>query len=107
MIYKRGWMQTLNRDELEKLLQSEGVSDPKKVVEILKSEDWQREGPYLIVKAGWFRKEEVRVWQRLNQLWFIPLYLLCVPVQWIFTGSHGFQNESKIGQFISRITGLN
>lgn len=107
MIYKRGWMQTLSRHELKILLEHEGISDSDKVVNILKGDDWQNEGPYLIVKYGWFRKEEVRVWQRANQLWFVPLYILSIPIQWLFTGNHGFKNESLVGKIISRITGLN
>lgn len=81
MIYKRGWMQTLSRHKLKILLEHEGISDSDKVVNILKGDDWQNEGPYLIVKYGWFRKVEVRVWQRVNQLWFVPLYILSIPIQ--------------------------
>lgn len=106
MIYKRGWMQTISRRELETLLEREGVSDSRKVVQILKGEDWQDEGPYLIVKYGWFRKEHVKIWQRFNQLWFVPLYCITIPVQWFFSGHHGFNNESKLGKIIAKMTGL-
>lgn len=107
MIYKRGWMQTLNRYELGELLEQEGVANSSKVVRILTGEDWQNDGPYLIVKRGWFYKNEVKMWQRLNQLWFVPLYILSIPLQWFFTGSHGFTNESTVGRVIARMTGLN
>lgn len=106
MIYKRGWVQTLTRYELEALLEKEGVSDIKKIVLIFHGDDWQNEAPYPIVKPGWFLKEEVKIWQRLNQLWFVPLYLLSIPLQWLFTGGYGFSNHSKTGKLISKITGL-
>lgn len=106
MIYKRGWLKTISRYDLKKLLEAEGVADVNKVVRILKGDDWESEGPFHIVDRAWFPRDEVKFWQRLNRLWFVPLYLLTVPFQWLFRGCVGFNNDSKTAKLIAKLTGL-
>jgi hypothetical protein len=28
-------------------------------------------------------RRDAKFWQRLNRLWFVPLYLLTIPFQWL------------------------
>ncbi|WP_407214429.1 hypothetical protein [Enterobacter hormaechei] len=51
-------------------------------------------------------RRDATFWQRLNRLWFVPLYLLTIPIQWLIRGRMGFESTSKVGAFVSRITGL-
>ena len=44
--------------------------------------------------------------QRLNRLWVIPVFYICVPFQWMFTGSVGLNDHTKLGGFVHKITGL-
>ncbi|WP_053324251.1 hypothetical protein [Komagataeibacter europaeus] len=106
MIYKSGWQRTLSRNELEKMLRDENVHDAGKVVTLLLGEDWQEFGPFIIVDNSWSEKEVTFI-QRLNRLWFVPLYLLTIPFQWLFRGHIGVNNDSKLGALMSRLTGLN
>lgn len=44
--------------------------------------------------------------QRINTLWFFPLYMLLVaPIKYIITGETGVDRYSKIGRLIERIIG--
>lgn len=44
--------------------------------------------------------------QRLNRLWVVPAFYICVPFQWMFTGKVGLNDHTKLGEFIHKITGL-
>ncbi|HHL2824746.1 TPA: hypothetical protein ACQ431_002977 [Citrobacter murliniae] len=106
MIYKRGWQKTLSIYELDLMLEKEGVEQHWKVAKLLVGEYDERWHPYTVVDNSWSPDCDVKIWQRINQLWFVPIFILTIPIQWLFTGSHGFSNSSKIGKFLSKLTGL-
>lgn len=54
----------------------------------------------------WMESRDATFWQRLNRLWFVPLYLLTIPFQWLIRGRIGFETTSRVGAFFSRMTGL-
>ncbi|WP_407214440.1 hypothetical protein [Enterobacter hormaechei] len=60
----------------------------------------------VVDNTEWMERRDATFWQRLNRLWFVPLYLLTIPIQWLIRGRMGFESTSKVGAFVSRITGL-
>lgn len=46
------------------------------------------------------------VLQRFNRLWVVPLFFICAPFQWLFTGDIGLNDHTKLGEFVHKITGL-
>lgn len=40
------------------------------------------------------------IWNRLNLLWFVPLWLLTIPFQWLIRGRVGVNTNSKLGRLI-------
>ena len=116
MIYRRGWVPVLDRYELEKKLKEQGFENWAKISRFLCDGDadtWaehdksQEQYVYQVVdNTKWMSRRDARFWQRLNRLWFVPLYLLTIPFQWLIRGRMGFETTSKVGAFFSRITGL-
>ena len=45
--------------------------------------------------------------QRLNTLWVYPLFILTIPLQYLFTGSWGVNRNTKFGKLIFRLVGYN
>ncbi|HGE8284279.1 TPA: hypothetical protein ACGD48_004790 [Serratia marcescens] len=84
----------------------ENVRDTNEVVTLLLGEDWQNVGPFSIVDNSWVEPDATFI-QRINRLWFVPIYLLTIPFQWFFRGHVGVSNNSKLGALISKLTGLN
>lgn len=105
MVYKRGWLKTVSRYDLEKKLTEEGVIDARKVVRVIYGDDYDRPLHH-IVDRDWFYPDDVKLWQRINQLWVVPLLVLTIPFQWLFKGYVGFKNESKLGALLGKLTGL-
>ena len=42
---------------------------------------------------------------RLNTMWMLPLWFVCAPFLWVFTGDTGINQHSKLGKWISKMTG--
>lgn len=40
------------------------------------------------------------IWNRINLLWFSPLWLLSIPFQWLVRGRVGVNGNSKLGRLI-------
>ena len=116
MIYRRGWVPVLSRYELEKRLKDQGFENWQKISRFLcdgDSDTWadhdlhQEQFAYQVVdNTEWMEHRDATFWQRLNRLWFVPLYLLTIPFQSLFRGRMGFETTSKAAAIISRITGL-
>lgn len=43
---------------------------------------------------------------RLNTLWMLPIWAVCAPFLWLFTGETGINQHSKLGKWIAKVTGL-
>ncbi|ECA8972956.1 hypothetical protein ETB55_21975 [Salmonella enterica subsp. enterica serovar Omuna] len=116
MIYRRGWVPVLYRYELEKRLKEQGFENWEQIMRFLCEGDakaWidtdrsPEQFAYQVVdNTEWMERRDATFWQRLNRLWFVPLYLLTIPFQWLIRGRIGFETTSKAAQIISRITGL-
>ena len=43
---------------------------------------------------------------RLNTVWMLPLWFVCAPFLWMVTGKTGINQHSKLGKWISKVTGM-
>lgn len=116
MIYRRGWVPVLYRRNLEEKLKEQGFENWEKISRFLCEGD---SGSYVdysldpsqyayqvVDNTEWMESRDATFLQRLNRLWFVPLYLLTIPFQWLIRGRMGFESTSKVGALVSRITGL-
>lgn len=116
MIYRRGWVPTLHRSDLERKLIEHGFENWKEISRFLCEGDpkayinydlSQEQYAYQIVdNVEWREYRSATFWQRLNRLWFVPFYLLTIPFQWLIRGRVGFETTSKLGMLCQKITGL-
>ena len=116
MIYRRGWVPVLYRYELEKRLKEQGFENWKEITRFLcegdakayyDSEIMPDEYAYQVVNnTEWKASRDATFWQRLNRLWFVPLWVITMPFQWLIRGRVGFDTTSKFAKVCSRITGL-
>lgn len=116
MIYRRGWVPVLGRHELEKRLKEQGFENWERISRFLCEGDVSAARDYslndeqfayqVVDNTEWMESRDATFWQRLNRLWFVPLYLLTIPFQWLIRGRMGFESTSKVGAAISRLTGL-
>ena len=117
MIYRRGWVPVLYRRNLEEKLKEQGFENWEKISRFLCEGDSGAGVDYsldpsqyayqVVDNTEWMESRDATFLQRLNRLWFVPLYLLTIPFQWLFRGRMGFETTSKTAALISRITGLN
>lgn len=116
MIYRRGWVPVLYRRNLEEKLKEQGFENWEKISRFLCEGDSGAGVDYsldpsqyayqVVDNTEWMESRDATFLQRLNRLWFVPLYLLTIPLQWLIRGRMGFESTSKVGAFVSRITGL-
>ena len=110
MIYRRGWVPVLQRYQLEKRLKDEGFKNYEEITSFLcggRLEDEPNHFAYQVVdNTKWIGRRDATFSQRINRLWFVPLYLLTIPFQWLFRGRVGFESTSELGALCKRITGL-
>ncbi|EMG7890307.1 hypothetical protein V5L74_004101 [Enterobacter hormaechei] len=116
MIYRRGWVPVLYRRNLEEKLKEQGFENWEKISRFLCEGDSGAGVDYsldpaqyayqVVDNTEWMESRDATFLQRLNRLWFVPLYLLTIPFQWLIRGRMGFESTSKVGAFVSRITGL-
>lgn len=45
------------------------------------------------------------IWNRLNLLWILPIWLLSIPFQWLFLGKVGVKSSSWLGNILFKLTG--
>ncbi len=116
MIYRKGWVTVLNQIDLEERLKENGFENWKDISRFLCEGgskaciDYdlsQNQYAYQVVdNAEWVGRCDAKLWQRLNRLWFVPVYMLTIPFQWLIRGKVGFEVTSKLGLICSKITGL-
>ncbi|WP_373203382.1 hypothetical protein [Citrobacter amalonaticus] len=115
-IYRRGWVPTLYRFELENRLKEQGFENWQQISRFLcdgdakawtDMNDYPEQYAYQVVdNTEWRQRRDAKFWQRLNRLWFIPLWMLTIPFQWLIRGRVGFENESKVAKLFVKLTGL-
>ncbi|MGC6389673.1 hypothetical protein ACMV8I_18710 [Ewingella sp. S1.OA.A_B6] len=106
MIYKRGWQRTICQWELQIHLEREGIPDARKISRIICGEDDSPGHEFLLIDNSWDVGSGTTPLQRINRLWFVPIYLLTIPFQWLFRGEVGMRNESKMARIMAKLTGL-
>lgn len=116
MIYRRGWVPVLYRRNLEEKLKEQGFENWEKISRFLCEGDSGAGVDYsldpsqyayqVVDNTEWMESRDATFLQRLNRLWFVPLYLLTIPFQWLIRGRMGFETTSKVAAVITKITGL-
>ncbi|EMB0575487.1 hypothetical protein U7Q51_004500 [Enterobacter hormaechei] len=116
MIYRRGWVPVLYRRNLEEKLKEQGFENWEKISRFLCEGDSGAGVDYsldpsqyayqVVDNTEWMESRDATFLQRLNRLWFVPLYLLTIPFQWLIRGRMGFETTSKVAAVINKITGL-
>ena len=111
MFYKRGHYPLHNKQDFRKLMSDQEIPDRyiSEVMEIIYGSrfiDDDITPPYVICKNHFHADEDATFIQRLNRLWIIPLYLVFMPFQWLFCGNIGFNHNSRLAVFLSRLTGI-
>lgn len=62
------------------------------------------ESEYRVIK---YYDDSITWYQRLNRVWFCPLYLVFVaPVKWVVTGSTGIEERSVFRNLMYKLTGF-
>lgn len=61
-------------------------------------------GDYVVYKYDDIKPKSF--FQRLNTLWVYPLFIITIPIQYLITGSHGTNRNSKLGKIIDKLVGL-
>lgn len=70
--------------------------------------DDEERGDYRVYHFNdpWGASNKKTVCNRLNTLWMIPIWLVCAPFLWLFTGEAGVSQHGQLGKWIAKITGL-
>lgn len=105
MIYKRGWQRTISEYELKKYLDDEGVDNPGHIARLIVGCYDDRWHQFTLIDNT-YESGKTTLLQRINRIWFVPIYLLTVPFQWVIKGDVGMDNDSKLAKLLMRITGL-
>lgn len=59
---------------------------------------------FVVYKYRYNKKRSVI--KRVNTLWVYPLFILSIPLQWLFTGDIGVNRNSKIGKVVDYLVEL-
>ncbi|WP_337843538.1 hypothetical protein [Rheinheimera sp.] len=97
----RGWWA---RSEV---LKATGKENPTAddVLDVLMGRDQYSDTDYLVHR---YDEPAARTMlQRFNFIWFMPLYLLTVPFQWLIRGQVGVNRNSRMGRIFDAIVGFN
>lgn len=116
MIYRRGWVPVLYRYELQKRLKEQGFENWQEISrflcegEVNTYEDHDSnpsQYAYQVVdNTKWMEQKDATFLQRLNRLWFVPVWFITVPFQWLIRGKVGFESTSKLGNLCRKIAGV-
>lgn len=60
--------------------------------------DHWRGGDYVVYKYKSRKKRNLI--QRINMLWIYPLFIVTIPLQYLFAGDWGLNRNSKIGKIV-------
>ncbi|HGN0166358.1 TPA: hypothetical protein ACKRGM_002244 [Proteus mirabilis] len=48
---------------------------------------------------------ETTLIQRINHIWVIPIFMICIIPQWLITGNTGVRSSSKVGKLVNWLIG--
>ena len=105
MIYKRGWQRTLSEYELAAYLKERDVINPERVAQLIVGRYDERWHQFTLIDNSYI-SDETTLLQRVNRIWFVPLYILTMPFQWLVKGHVGLRNNSKLAKLMAKLTGL-
>ena len=53
-----------------------------------------------------YPKVDSTIMNRVNMLWFMPLFVLTMPVQYLIKGHTGFSRDSRLGKLITKLLNI-
>ena len=85
-----------------------GTDDPtvREVIEFMigDSDHWAG-GDYVVYKYNKTKKRNFI--QRLNMIWVYPLFIVTIPMQYLFLGDYGLNRNSKVGKIVDWLVKFN
>lgn len=61
-------------------------------------------GEFVIYRYS--KRTKRNIIQRFNMLWFIPMFTISIPLQYLITGDWGINRNSKMGKITERLIGF-
>ena len=66
---------------------------------------------YLVEESDVYRvvqypKVDSTLINRVNMLWFAPIFVLSIPVQYLIKGHIGFSRDSRLGKVITKLLNI-
>jgi hypothetical protein len=84
----------------EILSKFDGNPSGEDVLDYLLGDQYGCDSEYTLYKYEYSPRSFVN---RLNLLWFYPLFFISIPFQWFFRGDIGFSRDSKIGRVVNKL----
>ena len=53
-----------------------------------------------------YDSSERTIFNRINLLWVWPLFILSIPLQWLFTGSYGIKRHTTMGRILHKLVNI-
>ena len=111
MFYKRGHYPLLNKQDFRKLMSDQEIPDRyiSEVMEIIYGSrfiDDDITPPYVICKNHFHADEDAIFYQRLNRLYLLAVSLAFLTRRSLVRGNTGFNHNSRLAAFLSRLTGI-
>ena len=93
----------LTNNQLRQLCKTHKIEAADELIDFLVGE-YQNdyESDYQVMDR-WSEYEERTFMQRINWIWVLPVYFMCVPFAYIFIGKWEIQRNSKLGDLINRL----
>lgn len=90
-----------------KVIEAAGGKEATKesLLDVLFPAEWQ-DGEFTVYWWDNPWEKEKTFWQRFNILWFTPVFFIFIaPIQWLQKGRVGFDERTKIGRLVLKMTG--
>lgn len=102
------WYKDKKRAMQSAVIKAAGGKDATKesILKVLFGDDFNDRTEFYVYWWDNPYEKETAWWQRVNKLWFIPLFLIFIaPVQYLVKGHVGFDSRTKIGEIILKLIG--
>ena len=78
---------------------------PEGLIEFLFDDENEIGSDYVVYRYK-ERYDKTTLSQRLNRVWVLPIWFIISPFKWLATGSSGVNQQTKLGKWLAKITGL-
>lgn len=56
------------------------------------------DNPDIIIRKRWYKKPKNTIGNRLNMLWYFPLFILCIPFRYVMFGYFNVNKNTRLGR---------